>query len=239
MIIFLIIGFCFLLIICCWGFIRQNSSKIEGVNGINGIPTYVNASEHENQNVRHLHRLIKLHHQEILNEINNIELSKSTALDDEVLLMNHEQQWCPLWLRYCGQDTAYLEKSPLLLKIIKSIPNIESCYISIMPGGTTISNKTNPFPNLHKYQYMLAGSDNDLGLNIDGFNTTWRLNEGFVWDDTKPYSVWNDSFQKRIVFCAGLKKSHHTLLDIINSVYYEFMKLVTRDDNLQKIINII
>lgn len=209
---------CFLIIIFLifWWY-KSRAKKTEEII-FNGIPSYIKATDYSENHVRRLDEMMAVNHQAINNEIEKLIFNNNS-------LISQEEQWYPLWLQYQGKKSSALDKLPILANILNSIPDIEGSYISFFPPGATISSNKKSYQALYKYQYMLAGQDNDLGLNIDGHNAVWKLGQGFVWDETKPYAVWNNSNQTRVVLCISFSRKIKSLTDIQNYLHYCYGKM--------------
>lgn len=189
-------------------------SDREDKNCINGIYSYNDGLNCSNKTVNHLNKLLYLYHDEILNEIMNVEgYNMSTNFEEEWI--NKENKWNPVWIRFLNNNTHFAKSIPTLNKILKYFPEIPMIYISIFHPGMIIIEDETKDRGIYKYRYCLKADDRDIGLKIKGFDVKWKEKQGIIWNPNIMHSVWNHTTKTRIMICADIFKD----LTIINNLF--------------------
>ena len=242
----------FIVIIIIWGWYGESYNLIEWWNrriksecdeqdkhSINGIPSYYNAWDCPNKTAIEFHRLIKLNHDDILEEVMEVIKNKEEGgnmEDDENELFKEEKKWNPIWVRIMGEWSNESDKLPTLKRIISLFPEIPIVHISVFYPGITVVESKNKSRAFHKYHYGLRIPYGDVGLKISGFDVKWKEKEGFIWDDTLIHSAWNHTCEPRIVIFADIFRELSGINSIGSKAVYTILKQNTIKKEKKRII---
>jgi len=159
---------------------------------LNGIPSYKNAWDCNNRSVTEFHGLITLYHSDILAEVLDI-------MDFNLL--------STIGVRFMGNLIGSSDRLQTLQKIVALFPEVKNLHVSLFHPGSTLIEYSAPNNFTHRYHYGLKVTNNDIGLNIKGFDVKWKEKEGFIWNNTLPHSVWNHTNDVRIVIFADIARN--------------------------------
>jgi len=228
----------FIVIIIIWLWYRDSSNLIEWWNrriksecdeqdrySLNGIPSYYSAWDCPNKTAIEFHRLIKLNHEDILEEVMEVIKNRGEMEEDNNSeLFKEENKWNPIWVRLMGEWRDEADKLPTLKRIVGLFPDIPIVHISVFYPGITLVENKNKSRSFYKYHYGLKIPYGDIGLKISGFDVKWKEMEGFIWDDTLIHSAWNHTSEPRIVIFADIFRELSPINTIGSKAIYSILK---------------
>lgn len=111
---------------------------------------------------------------------------------------------------------------PTLVRILKRIPNVKSCVISVLEPGIRIPIHVGYYKGVMRY--MLAThvprDRKNVFLCANGIKYNWTEGEGVLWDDTYAHKVYNNTDESRVIIYMDvirpLKYSPLSLFDGVN-----------------------
>jgi len=109
------------------------------------------------------------------------------------------------------------EHFPFLIKILKNLPEISACAISVLQEGIHIPIHNGYYKGVIRYMMpIIVPKDRDnvfLCVNEKKYN--WTEGIGVLWDDNFPHKVYNNTKEIRVViFMDVLRPLHGSLYDI-------------------------
>lgn len=162
-------------LLCFW------RKKDEHSNDNNGITSYLEIDQHYNQDIVRLHQLLLIYHDKILEEV----ISVLDETPEKLTKLS-------------------LQQLPTLHNIYNLFSNIDSIYISIFYPGTIVINNDSKSKLTRRYCYGLKVEENDVGLKIANLDVKWSHKLGFTWNSNISHSIWNHTFQPRIIIMADI-----------------------------------
>ena len=140
---------------------------------LNGITTLQYGFE--NHSIKLVDNLLRLHHDEILEEIN------------------------PL-IKEINNDNIFItNRTPILHSIIAMIPQIITARIIVHKPGVIMNELQRPFKFIQRYCYGLRVAAADIGLNLDSYEVQWRPRVGYIWNSAISHTMWNHTAETRVI----------------------------------------
>ena len=118
-----------------------------------------------------------------------------------MLLLNREQ----ILKEIDDNKSVDINILPTIKEISKLFPDMK-IYLKHYYPGDTIAEQNDISKIYYRYHFGIRVPSNDIGLRIDGYDVKWEENEGYVWDNTLRYSIWNDSAEPRTILFADVKR---------------------------------
>ena len=111
---------------------------------------------------------------------------------------------------------------PYLVRILKRIPDIKSCVISILEPGIRIPIHVGYYKGIMRYMLAthIPTDRKNVFLCANGIKYNWTEGEGVLWDDTYVHKVYNNTDEIRVIIYMDvirpLKNESISLLDGLN-----------------------
>lgn len=209
-----------------WNLRIRDECDAQDLNPLNGIPSYYDAAECGNPSATSLHNLIALNHDDIIAEVREaIRLHNGITLEDiDVPWLDIHDTSNRIWIKFMGEWSGAADRMPTLKRIASLFPDVPTLYISLFEPGLSIINHRGPSRATKRYEYGLEIADDDVGLNIAGYDVKWQQRGGFIWDDTLPHSVWNHTRATRVTISAHVMRNLSTINNIGTHMVYRRVK---------------
>jgi aspartyl/asparaginyl beta-hydroxylase (cupin superfamily) len=199
---------------------------------ITRTPHYLNRNiyftNHKKFENKHTFNKIKKEVMNIYKQRNKLALAKDTYGNDYIGGGNIKQT--DGWRVYSvklGDNYFASDTMPYLTKILKQIPEVKSCLISILPKKKAIPIHVGYTKGFLRYLLaMKVPKDREnVFMCANGEKYCWTEGEGLLFDDTYPHKVYNNTDEDRIVIYMDiLRPFMNPILDNINKW---FIKLAT------------
>lgn len=99
--------------------------------------------------------------------------------------------------RTCPETTACLD----------GIPGLESAFFSILGPGKHIPRHRGVTRALVRCHLgLVVPREGTCEMDVDGRRVRWREGEAFVFDDSRPHEVWNDTDEERVVLLLDVRR---------------------------------
>ncbi len=119
------------------------------------------------------------------------------------------------------------ETMPFLTSLLKNIPEVSACLVSILPKKKAIPIHVGYSKGVIRYLLAIkVPKDKDnVFICIDGQKHCWTEGVGIVFDDTYPHKVYNNTDEDRIVIYMDIIRPYlNPVLDYLNKfILYSFM----------------
>jgi len=115
-----------------------------------------------------------------------------------------------------GQDSAM--RCPHTTRLLERIPGLVTAFYSILAPGAHIPRHRGVFKGLVRAHLALKVPSpvNACRMEIEGQTLYWREGEAFVFDDTRPHEVWNDSEDERVVLLIDVVRPLRGTMQAVN-----------------------
>jgi len=138
----------------------------------------------------------------------------------------NKKDWTTIPLRLFGNDVPeYINRCPIIMKILASHPEIKSCLFSIMKPGKIIKPHVGPYDGLLRYQLALdipACSKyvdeihdicklDECYLHVDGVKHHWIEGEGLMFDESNLHGAVNTTQKQRMVLLIDIERPYYLL----------------------------
>ncbi len=177
---------------------------------------------------KHTFNKIKKEVMNIYKQRDKLSLTKNTYDNDYIGGGNIKQT--DGWRVYSvklGDNYFASDTMPYLTKVLKGIPEIQSCLVSILPKKKAIPIHVGYSKGFVRYLLaMKVPKDREnVFLCANGEKYCWTEGEGALFDDTYPHKVYNNTDEDRIVLYMDIVRPFiNPVLDYINKW---FIKIAT------------
>lgn len=109
---------------------------------------------------------------------------------------------------------------PVLVNLLKNIPEVYSCAISVLQEGVRIPIHVGYYKGIMRYMIpVIVPKDKDnVFLCVNEKKYHWTEGEGVLWDDTFPHKVYNNTKEVRVVIYMDVKRPLTGILKLINDM---------------------
>jgi aspartyl/asparaginyl beta-hydroxylase (cupin superfamily) len=117
------------------------------------------------------------------------------------------------------------QECPKTVEILSKLPEIKSFVFSILEPGVKIPIHVGYYKGILRYMLgMKIPKDREnVFLWVNGIKKHWEEGEGFLWDDTYPHQVYNDTDETRIIVYADIERPLTGILKNINTTMLQLM----------------
>lgn len=102
-----------------------------------------------------------------------------------------------------GEEYSKIAKThfPHLVKLLKKVPEIKSCIISVLQPGIKIPIHVGYYKGIMRYMIPthVPTDRNKVFLCVNGKKYKWTEGKGVLWDDTFLHKVYNNTNENRVV----------------------------------------
>lgn len=129
--------------------------------------------------------------------------------------------WSKFYLTWYGYNhPSALRSCPKTVELLKQIPCVKGAMFSFLPAGSQLTIHSDPLACSLRYHLGLnTPNDSKCYINVDGQLCSWQDGEGFVFDETYPHFVRNDTEKSRLILMCDIKRPMHFPGRIFNFFY--------------------
>jgi hypothetical protein len=120
---------------------------------------------------------------------------------------------------------------PFLVKLLKKIPEVYSCVISILQEGVRIPIHVGYYKGIMRYMMpLIVPKDRyNVFLCVNEKKYNWTEGVGVLWDDNFPHKVYNNTEEIRVVIYMDVLRPLPNLL-------YDINKFIVKNASTSKIV---
>ena len=107
---------------------------------------------------------------------------------------------------------------PNLVRILKGVPQIETCAISVLQDGVHIPIHVGYYKGIMRYMIpvVVPKDRENVFLCINELKYCWTEGVGILWDDTYPHKVYNNTDEIRVVIYMDVVRPLRWGLNALN-----------------------
>ena len=166
----------------------------------------------------------------ILKQKDKLVLTKNTLGNEYIgggnIQSDDEDGW-RIYMVKIGSNNFAEDTMPELTNILKDIPEVVSCAVSILPAKKAIPIHIGYSKGVIRYQLaMKVPKDREnVFICVNGEKYSWTEGQGVLFDDTYPHKVFNNTDEDRVVLYIDVMRPFlNPALDLINKLS---IKLIT------------
>ena len=158
----------------------------------------------------------------ILKQKEKISLAKNTYGNDYIgggeVQSNNDDGW-RIYIVKLGKNNFAEQTMPELTRVLKDIPEVVSCAVSILPAKKAIPIHVGYSKGVMRYQLAIKVPKDrtNVFICVNGEKYNWTEGEGVLFDDTYPHKVYNNTNEDRVVlYMDVLRPFLNPFLDVLN-----------------------
>ena len=107
---------------------------------------------------------------------------------------------------------------PALVRLLKDIPDVCSCSISVLQEGVHIPIHVGYYKGIMRYMIpIIVPKDREnVFLCVNELKYSWTEGVGVLWDDTYPHKVYNYTDEIRVVIYMDVVRPLPRILNVMN-----------------------
>lgn len=116
--------------------------------------------------------------------------------------ISREAQWKTGWLHGFGHDSDVAQSlCPETTKLLAEVPQLQTAFFSMLSPGSHIAKHKGVYKGLVNFHLGLVvpKEADKCRIQVGDEFISWREGKTYVFDDTNPHEVWNDTGDDRIV----------------------------------------
>lgn len=141
----------------------------------------------------------------------------------------HKRGWRRFYLTWYGAPHRSAERlCPLTVRLVDGIPGIRAAMFSVLPPGAELSMHSDPLACSLRYHLGLDTPESpDCYINVDGHCVSWRNGQDFVFDETYPHFVKNNTDAYRVILMCDVERPLHLPGRVFNRLYASLARAMT------------
>jgi len=148
------------------------------------------------------------------------EIGKDVKLDKNGI----QTGWRILNIKIGDNYSADAIHFPTLVGLLKQIPEIKSCAVSILEPNVHIPVHTGYYKGFMRFMLPVIVPKNykDVYLCLNNIKYNWTEGKSVLWDDTFPHSVYNTTDEIRVVLYMDIIRPYKGVFHTINNSLINF-----------------
>ncbi len=128
--------------------------------------------------------------------------------DDVGFRTFHKRGWRRFYLTWYGPAHASAERlCPSTVRLVEGIPGVRAAMFSVLPPGSELSLHSDPLACSLRYHLGLdTPESDDCFICVDGHSIAWRNGQDFVFDETYPHYVKNNTDAVRVILMCDVER---------------------------------
>jgi beta-hydroxylase len=122
-------------------------------------------------------------------------------------VLTQDSGWKTFFLFITGKPiAANCDRCPRTAAAVRRVPGMQNALFSILAPGKHIPEHRGVYKGLLRYHLALVvpREREKVRINVAYRPYTWTEGRGFLFDDTFPHEVWNDTDEERVVLMVDL-----------------------------------
>ncbi len=148
--------------------------------------------------------------------------------------------WSKFYLCWYGyQHQSARRLCPQTLAVLAQIPEIKGAMFSLLPPHSQLTIHSDPLACSLRYHFgLMVPNSVDCFINVDGQARHWQDGEAFVFDETFPHFVRNDTDQYRLILMCDIERPMYWPGRVFNWFYSALVRATvvpnTSEDKIGK-----
>ncbi len=116
--------------------------------------------------------------------------------------------WSKFYLNWYGyQHESAKRLCPKTQAILAQIPEVKGAMFSILPPHSQLTIHSDPLACSLRYHFgLMVPNSPECYINVDNKSKHWMDGEGFIFDETFPHFVRNDTDQHRLILMCDVER---------------------------------
>lgn len=129
-------------------------------------------------------------------------------------------------MAYGETNKKTIKRMPKTFEIISKIPDVITCFFSILSPGKHIKPHRGPYGGVIKCHLpiILPQNGNDYWLKVDGDKYQWKMGEALIFDDSYIHEVHNNTDETRVVLLVEFLRPLPDEFDKLNKTVVKEIK---------------
>lgn len=106
-------------------------------------------------------------------------------------------------------------RCPITARAVEQVPGLVTAFFSILSPGKHIPRHRGVYKGLLRVHLALKVPPR-CRMDLHGTTVEWREGSAFVFDDTYPHEVWNESTEERAVLIVDFYRPLPRAMDLLN-----------------------
>lgn len=153
----------------------------------------------------------------------NEKIGSDVKIDEK----GEESGWRLITLKVGDEITSKCSDNfPSLAKVLKDVPEVVSCVLSILEPGIMIPIHVGYYKGILRYMLPLSVPDDreNCFLWVNGLKYSWMNGKSVLWDDTYPHKVYNNTNQTRVLLYMDIIRPMNGFLKNMNMFVLNLMQ---------------
>jgi len=153
----------------------------------------------------------------------NEKIGSDVKIDEK----GQESGWRLITLKAGDEITSKCSDNfPSLAKVLKDVPEVVSCVLSILEPGIMIPIHVGYYKGILRYMLPLSVPDDreNCFLWVNGLKYSWMNGKSVLWDDTYPHKVYNNTNQTRVLLYMDIIRPMNGFLKNMNMFVLNLMQ---------------
>lgn len=133
--------------------------------------------------------------------------------------ITNDDEWKTYFLYGFGhRSEPNCARCPITSAVLARVPGIKTAFFSILAPGKHIPKHRGVYKGLVRAHLGLKVPEPRAAcrMEIGGAIVSWREGEAFVFDDTYPHEVWNDTAEERVVLLVDVLRPLPAHVQLVN-----------------------
>lgn len=133
----------------------------------------------------------------------------------------HKRGWRRFYLTWYGEPHRSAQRlCPATVRLLEGIEGVRGAMFSVLPPGAELSLHSDPLACSLRYHLGLDTPESDACfISVDGHALSWRNGQDFIFDETYPHFVKNDTDAVRIILMCDVERPMHLPGRLFNRLY--------------------
>lgn len=133
----------------------------------------------------------------------------------------YKRGWRKFYLQWYGTPHRSARRlCPETVALLQRVPGIRAAMFSVLPPGAELTLHADPMACALRYHLGLETPEQDACfIDVDGTRVSWRNGRDFVFDETYPHFVRNDTRELRLILMCDVERPMHPLGRAFNRLY--------------------
>ena len=142
--------------------------------------------------------------------------------------------WSKFYLKWYGHTHASARRlCPNTVALLQDVPMVKGAMFALLPARSELTRHSDPIAVSLRYHLgLITPNSDECYINVDGKRNAWRDGVAFIFDETYPHFVENNTDEKRLILMCDIARPTHTLGRVVH-FFYECLARLTVVPNLE------